>query len=73
MTHILLHMWCRIWYLVVNQFLLSRRLGRARNGTNSASHVVWDMVYSCKSVYAAVEKPRWTRNGTNSIQMWYVI
>ena len=31
-------------------------LGRARNGTNSASNVVCDKVYSCKSVYAAKEK-----------------
>ena len=43
-----------------------RKLGRAKNGTNSASNVVCDKVYSCKSVYAAEEKIWSSRNGTNS-------
>ena len=59
MTHILLHMKYVIQYKVVNQCMLPRRrLGQARNGTNSASNMVCDTVYSCKSVYAAEEKIR---------------
>ena len=47
--------------------MLARRiLGRARIGTNSASNVVYDKVYSCKSVYAAEEKMKRARNSTNS-------